>query len=52
MSIWESIPKLKQDQTKHRWHTAIKDKAFDSIRILVVLETQAERFDTQPFAGR
>ena len=40
----DEIPKLKQDQTKHRWLTAIKDKAFDSIRNLVVLETQAEHF--------
>jgi hypothetical protein len=42
--VMDEIPKLKQDQTKHRWFTAIKDKAFDSIRKLVVLETQAEHF--------
>jgi integrase len=42
--VMDEIPKLKQDQTKHRWLTAIKDKAFDSIRNLVVLETQAEHF--------
>jgi integrase len=42
--VMDEIPKLKQDQTKHRWFTAIKDKAFVSIRNLVVLETQAEHF--------
>jgi hypothetical protein len=37
-------PKLKTDETQYRWLTAIKDGAFDSIRNLVVLETQAEHF--------
>ena len=40
----DEIPKLKTGETQHRWLTAIKDKAFDSIRNLVVLETQAEHF--------
>jgi integrase len=35
---------LKTGETQHRWLTAIKDKAFVSIRNLVVLETQAEHF--------
>ena len=35
---------LKQAETRVRWLTAIKDKALDSIRNLVVLETQAEHF--------
>jgi integrase len=42
--VMDEIPKLKSAQTKPRWLTAIKDKAFDSIRNLVVLETQAEHF--------
>jgi integrase len=42
--VMDEIPKLKDGETQHRWHTAIKDKAFDSIRNLVVLETQAEHF--------
>ena len=42
--VMDEIPKLKQGETQHRWLTAIKDKAFDSIRNLVVLETQAEHF--------
>jgi integrase len=42
--VMDEIPKLKTGQTRHRWFTAIKDKAFDSIRNLVVLETQAEHF--------
>ena len=40
----DEIPKLKHGDTQHRWHTAIKDKAFDSLRNRVVLETQAEHF--------
>jgi len=40
----DEIPKLKQGETHHRWLTAIKDKALDSVRKLVVLETQAEHF--------
>jgi len=42
--VMDEIPKLKQDETRHRWLTAIKDKALDSVRKLVVLETQAEHF--------
>jgi integrase len=42
--VMDEIPKLKTGETRHRWLTAIKDKAFDSIRNLVVLETQAEHF--------
>src|ERR1700680_1989672 len=42
--VMEEIPKLKQDETRHRWLTAIKDTALDSVRKLVVLETQAEPF--------
>ena len=40
----DEIPKLKTGETRHRWLTAIKDKALDSIRNMVVLETQAEHF--------
>jgi integrase len=40
----DEIPKLKTGETQSRWLTAIKDTAFDSIRNLVVLETQAEHF--------
>ena len=42
--VMDEIPKLKTGETHHRWLTAIKDKAFGSIRNLVVLETQAEHF--------
>ena len=42
--VMDEIPKLKTGETRHRWETAIKDKAFDSIRNMVVLETQAEHF--------
>ena len=42
--VMDEIPKLKTGETHHRWLTAIKDKAFASLRNLVVLETQAEHF--------
>jgi len=42
--VMDEIPKLKTGDTQARWLTAIKDKAFDSLRNLVVLETQAEQF--------
>jgi integrase len=42
--VMDEIPKLKRDETRRRWETAIKDKALDSIRNLVVLESQAEHF--------
>jgi integrase len=42
--VMNEIPKLKQGETQHRWLTAIKDKALDTVRKMVVLETQAEHF--------
>ena len=42
--VMDEIPKLKRGETKNRWLTAIKDKALDSIRDRIVLETQAEHF--------
>ena len=38
----EEIVKFKQGATLQRWQTAIKDKAFDSVRDFPLLETQAE----------
>ncbi len=43
-NVMDEIPKMKSGDTRHRWQTAIKGKAFDSIRNLVVLETRAEHF--------
>ena len=40
----EEILKTKQDNTRHRWETAVKDRAYDSIRNRVLLETNAEHF--------
>ena len=40
----DEIPKLKTGDTQARWLVAIKDKALDTIRDLVVLQTQAEHF--------
>jgi hypothetical protein len=42
--VMDEIPKLKKGETKIRWLTAIKDKALDTIRDRVVLETQPEHF--------
>ena len=42
--VMDELVKLKKDQTQHRWQTAIKDKAFDSIRHLPLLETRPEHF--------
>jgi integrase len=40
--VMDELVKLKKDQTQHRWQTAIRDKAFDSIRHLPLLETRPE----------
>jgi hypothetical protein len=40
--VMEEIVKSKTGSTRQRWQTAIKDKAFDSIRDLRLLESQAE----------
>jgi integrase len=42
--VMDELVKLKKDQTQHRWQTAIKDKAFDLIRHLPILETRPEHF--------
>lgn len=42
--VMDEILKTKRDNTHHRWGTAIKDTAFDSIRNRVILETNAEHF--------
>ena len=42
--VMDEIPKPKKGNTRSRWLTAIKDRAMDSVRNLVVLETHAEDF--------
>jgi len=42
--VMDEIPKFKTGETHARWLVAIKDKAFDSLRGLVVLQTQADHF--------
>jgi integrase len=42
--VMDEIIKTKHDNTRHRWGTAIKDDAFDSVRDRVILETNAEHF--------
>jgi len=44
--VMDEIVKTKHGPTRVRWETAIKDKAFDAIRELVLLETQAEHLLT------
>jgi hypothetical protein len=40
----EELARIKRGATKERWQRALKDKAFDLIRDLPILETQAEHF--------
>ncbi len=40
----EELAKTKRGPTQERWHSALKDKAYDLIRDLAILETQAEHF--------
>jgi integrase len=42
--VMDEMVKHKKDATQHRWKTAIKDKAFDLIRHLPLLETRPEHF--------
>ncbi len=42
--VMEEIVKLKQGETARRWRVAIKDRALDSLRNLVILETRPEHF--------
>lgn len=42
--VMDEILKQKREETRHRWTTAVKDKALDGLRDRVVLETQAEHF--------
>jgi integrase len=42
--VMEEIVKIKQGATNVRWQTAVRDKAFESIRHLPVLETRPEHF--------
>jgi integrase len=42
--VMEELVKLKKDETQRRWQTAVKDKAFDNIRHLPLLETRPEHF--------
>ncbi len=43
-SVMEEIVKQKEGETKRRWLTATKDKAFDAIQTLTLLETRSEHF--------
>ena len=38
----DALAATKQGENQNRWHTAIKDKAFDGIRRRVLIETRAE----------
>lgn len=42
--VMDEIGKTKHGPTKHRHDTAMRDKAFDSIRTMPLLETQAHHF--------
>jgi integrase len=40
--VMDEIPKLKKGETRARWLTAMKDRAFDTIRHLCLLETKSD----------
>lgn len=42
--VMDAIPNLKTGATRVRWESAVRSKAFDPIRNLVVLETRGEHF--------
>jgi integrase len=42
--VMNEMVKLKKNETQHRWKSAIKDKAFNLIRHLPILETRPENF--------
>ena len=42
--VMDEMAKLKKGPTLIRWTTAMRDKAFDSIRHLIILETRPEHF--------
>ena len=42
--VMDELVKTKDGKTQERWLRAINDHAFDSIRTLTILETQAEHF--------
>ena len=42
--VMDEMTKLKRGPTLERWERAMKDKAFDVIRVLPVLETRPEHF--------
>jgi len=43
-SVMDETARLKQGPTRERWERAMKDRAFDTIRELPVLETRPEHF--------
>src|ERR1035438_7998615 len=45
--VMDEIPKLKNGSTRVRWESAVKSKAFDTIRKLVVLETRSEEHTSE-----
>src|ERR1700733_13050510 len=42
--VMDEMGRAKTGSTKKRWDVAMKDKAFDQIRYLVLIKTQAEHF--------
>ena len=42
--VMDEMGRAKSGSTKKRWDVAMKDKAFDQIRCLILIKTQAEHF--------
>jgi len=41
-TVMEEITRTKMGEARHRWETAVKDHAFDTIRDRIILETHSE----------
>ena len=42
--VMDEMAKFKKDSTQERWTRAMRDRAFDSIRLITILETRPEHF--------
>ena len=49
--VMEKMGELKSGNTRKRWDTAVKDRAFDTFRNLALIKTQAEHFLEALHAG-
>jgi integrase len=51
-SVMESLVQLKHGSNRHRWENAIKDKSFETIRKIPIIETRSDHFLKVLTAGK